>query len=137
MAPTPARRVAAIDPMEAAPPTRRSQPAQEPPEQTEGTCWWPCFGRWKWLRWPAAGKLPLVHAGGREVCGLVGGPGGVPEPYQNPTSCTWITIRLLRARPGGIAQPALMGKYSWSQDIAVVPGSRPATVVLHVVRGIS
>ena len=35
VAPTPARLVAAIDPTEAAPPARRSQPAQEPPEQTQ------------------------------------------------------------------------------------------------------
>ena len=35
MVPTPARLVAAIDPTEAAPPARRSQPAQEPPEQTQ------------------------------------------------------------------------------------------------------
>ena len=72
------------------PKSRRSRPRT--------TTWRPRIGRWKWLGWPAAGKLPLVHAGGREACGLVGGPGGVVEPYQNPKSCTWITMRLLRAR---------------------------------------
>ena len=57
------------------------------------------LGRLQEAIWPAGARLPLTQMGGREVCGLVGGPGGVFEQYQNPTSCTWITIRLLRARP--------------------------------------
>ena len=90
--------------------SRRSRP--------RATIWRPRLGRWKWLGWPAAGKLPLVHAGGRGVCGLVGGPGGVLEPYQNPNSCTWITIRLLRARPLEITQMALALVLRLRLDIA-------------------
>ena len=57
------------------------------------------FGRFFTGQVTAAGKVPLVHAGGREVCGLVGGFHGVLGSDHTPNSCTRIRLWLPRAHP--------------------------------------
>ena len=49
----------------------------------------------------AGGRLELAQLGGRELCGLAGGPQGVPEAPQSPHSCSRIMLCLPEVGPGG------------------------------------
>ena len=49
----------------------------------------------------AGGRLELAQLGGRELCGLAGGPQGVPVAPQSPHSCSRISLCLPEVGPGG------------------------------------
>ena len=49
----------------------------------------------------AGGRLELAQLGGRELCGLAGGPQGVPKAPQSPHSCSRIMLCLPEVGPGG------------------------------------
>ena len=72
-APASALEAAAMHPVRTAPLAPRTCPraAETTPRQAAG-------GALLGAGWPAGGRLPLAQLGSREVCGLVGGPQGVP-----------------------------------------------------------